>query len=37
MLSKVQVYLHKGAGGNVFIAKANNHGAIIKITDGAKV
>jgi beta-ribofuranosylaminobenzene 5'-phosphate synthase len=37
MLSKVRVYLHKGAGGNVFIAKANNHGAIIKITDGAKV
>ena len=37
MLSKVRAYLHKGAGGNVFIAKANNRGATIKITDGAKV
>lgn len=36
MLSKVHAYLTKGAGGNVFVARANNRGAIIKIIDGAK-
>jgi beta-ribofuranosylaminobenzene 5'-phosphate synthase len=30
MLSKVKTYLRKGTGGQAFIAKANNKGAIIK-------
>jgi len=37
LLSKVRAYLHKGAGGNVFVVKPNNRGATIKIIDGAKV
>jgi beta-ribofuranosylaminobenzene 5'-phosphate synthase len=36
MLTKVKAYLHKGVGGEAFIAKANNRGATIKVTDGAK-
>jgi beta-ribofuranosylaminobenzene 5'-phosphate synthase len=31
LLSKVQVYLKSGVGGDVFIAKANNKGASIKV------
>jgi beta-ribofuranosylaminobenzene 5'-phosphate synthase len=36
VLSKVKAYLGKSVGGQVFVAKANNRGAIIKITDEAK-
>ena len=31
-LSKVKAYLDRGVGGEVFVAKANNHGSTIKIT-----
>jgi len=31
-LGKVKAYLGRGVGGEAFIAKANNHGATIKIT-----
>jgi beta-RFAP synthase len=30
-LSKIKAYLRDGAGGEAFIAKANNHGAIVKV------
>jgi beta-ribofuranosylaminobenzene 5'-phosphate synthase len=33
MLSKVKTYLNKGVGGQVFIAKANNKGATIKLVN----
>lgn len=36
VLSKVKAYLRKGVGGDVFIAKANNRGASIKLFDEAK-
>jgi beta-ribofuranosylaminobenzene 5'-phosphate synthase len=35
VLTKVKEYLRKGVGGDAFIAKANNRGATIKVTDGA--
>jgi len=35
-LLKVKAYLRKDVGGQAFIAKANNRGATIKITDEAK-
>lgn len=35
ILIKVKTYLRKGVGGDAFIAKANNRGATIKVTDGA--
>ena len=34
--SKVEAYLRKGVGGQVFIAKANNQGASIKLIDEAQ-
>ena len=33
MLSKVKAYLREGVGGEVFIAKANNRGATVKIVE----
>lgn len=36
VLSKVKAYLRKDVGGQAFIAKANNRGATIKITNEAK-
>jgi beta-ribofuranosylaminobenzene 5'-phosphate synthase len=36
ILAKVKAYLRKSVGGDVFIAKANNRGASIKVSDGAK-
>jgi beta-ribofuranosylaminobenzene 5'-phosphate synthase len=35
-LTKVKAYLRKDVGGQAFIAKANNRGASIKLTNGAK-
>jgi beta-RFAP synthase len=32
-LAKVRAYLHKGVGGEAFVAKANNKGAIIKTSE----
>ena len=36
ILKKVKTYLRRGVGGEAFIARANNRGATIKVTDGAK-
>ncbi len=36
LLTKVKAYLRKGVGGEAFIAKANNRGATIKVSNGAK-
>ena len=36
VLSKVKAYLRKGVGGEAFVARANNTGASIKLTNEAK-
>jgi beta-ribofuranosylaminobenzene 5'-phosphate synthase len=33
VLSKVKAYLRKGVGGQAFIAKANNKGAVIRVIE----